>query len=220
MQRTQRNRMKQKEIEALTCGQIKIVLQDNFTDIDDPESIQFIADEIFTNKQTALVSAEQLESVIGQHLINFGFAQEEEVAKICSILYNDLEDAPPEPVEEDDEEEHNSDKDYDDGTCLLCERDMPLTFHHLIPRTTHKKMMKRENMDKKALNKGIMICRPCHSAIHRFIDEETMALEYNTLEKILEHEKVQAWIPYAAKQKTVSKEEAQMYATGVLRYKK
>lgn len=216
--------MKPKDIAALTQGQITIVLQDNFTELQksDPESINFLADEIFANKETALVSAEQLQGVIGQELINVGAAQEEqEIVKLCAILYNDLQDAPPEPTEEEvDETGYNSDKDYDDGTCVLCERDMPLTFHHLIPRTTHKKLAKRTMLDKKALNVGIMVCRPCHSAIHRFIDEETMALEYNTLEKLLTHEKVQKWIPYAAKLKVVPKEDAQKYANGILRYKK
>jgi hypothetical protein len=28
------------------------------------------------------------------------------------------------------------------GGCELCERDMPLTRHHLIPRSTHKKYAK------------------------------------------------------------------------------
>jgi uncharacterized Fe-S cluster-containing MiaB family protein len=80
---------------------------------------------------------------------------------------------------------------------------MPLTFHHLIPKTTHKRMLKRNLFEKKELQRGIDVCRPCHNALHKLIDEFTMAEKYNTLELLLEHEGVQKWIPYAEKQKVV-----------------
>jgi hypothetical protein len=95
----------------------------------------------------------------------------------------------------------------DDGQCLLCERIMPLTAHHLTPKETHRKYAKR-GFSKDFLNTCIMICRPCHSAIHRFIDNETLASSYNTMDKLLTHEKVQRWIPYIAKQKTTTKADA------------
>ena len=93
------------------------------------------------------------------------------------------------------------DGDEEIGGCVMCHRHLPLTRHHVIPRTVHgdskfKKLFTREEM-----NTVIMLCRPCHSAIHSFIDEKTMALKYNTLEKLSEHEKVQRWIPYISKQK-------------------
>jgi hypothetical protein len=36
------------------------------------------------------------------------------------------------------------------------------------------------------LNQGIMVCRPCHNAIHKAFDNKTLAREYNTLESLLE----------------------------------
>ncbi len=42
--------------------------------------------------------------------------------------------------------------------CILCERTVPLTFHHLIPRTTHKRTYNKDK-DVKELNTGVWICR-------------------------------------------------------------
>jgi len=88
------------------------------------------------------------------------------------------------------------------GGCLMCEREMPLTRHHLIPRMVHSDKHYKKHFSREQLHKTVLICRPCHSAIHSFIDERTMAREYNTLEVLLQHEAVQKWIPYASKQKT------------------
>jgi len=91
------------------------------------------------------------------------------------------------------------------GCCVLCERDMPLTLHHLIPREVHDWYRKREGKSKDELHSGIMICRDCHSAVHKFEDNKTLAAEYSTLEKLLAHPKVQQWIPYIRKQRPTNK---------------
>jgi hypothetical protein len=164
------------------------------------ETLTFMVEEIFQNQKQILVSKENLNELLSEHLVNFEIVEEEEKSMIFSEdLYDEL--LKEEEIEEE-EQEINSDEDFDDGTCVLCSRIMPLTFHHLIPRTTHKKLKKR-GFKIKELNVGIMVCRPCHSAIHRFIDEEQMASDYNTYEKLIQHEKVQSWIPYAMKQKVV-----------------
>ena len=82
----------------------------------------------------------------------------------------------------------------------MCQRPMPLTKHHLIPRTTHKKYRKK-GLTQEFLNTCIDICRPCHSALHRLIDEKTLGRDFNTLEAIMAHEGVQKWVNYASKQK-------------------
>lgn len=152
-----------------------------------------------------------------EHLITYGCcSNENDVQFICEIISEELIRS---AQVTDEEENLSSDEKYENGECALCEREMSLTFHHLIPRETHKKMMKKDELTKQDLSRGIMICRPCHSAIHKFIDEETMAIEYSTLEKLLEHEMVQKWIPYIAKQKSVSKSEAELYHSGKLGYK-
>ena len=54
------------------------------------------------------------------------------------------------------------------GKCEMCLRHMPLTFHHLIPRETHSKYIKKSVYTKDYLDHhGVDICRPCHNVIHR-----------------------------------------------------
>eukprot|EP00288_Rhodomonas_lens_P018142 CAMPEP_0177713000 /NCGR_PEP_ID=MMETSP0484_2-20121128/12700_1 /TAXON_ID=354590 /ORGANISM="Rhodomonas lens, Strain RHODO" /LENGTH=268 /DNA_ID=CAMNT_0019224849 /DNA_START=87 /DNA_END=893 /DNA_ORIENTATION=- len=87
------------------------------------------------------------------------------------------------------------------GVCPFCEREMPLTFHHLIPKCTHKTMKKKLGLGPKALNNGVDLCRPCHSAVHRTENNLTLAEKYNTTDKLLAHPAIQKWIGYAQKQK-------------------
>ena len=184
--------------------------------LDDEELVGFITEEIFNNKEQSLSSAKFLANTIEEHLYNFGCCEDEkDVEFTCETIIEELAQT----KEEDDENNGEYVPKQEDGECVLCEREMPLTFHHLFPRTTHKKMMKK-GYEKKELCVGIMVCRPCHSAIHRFIDEESMSAQYYSLEKLLEHQKVQDWIPYIAKKKAVSKEEAALYHSGKLRYSK
>jgi hypothetical protein len=90
--------------------------------------------------------------------------------------------------------------------CCMCERTIPLTWHHLIPRETHQKMRKlHPDYTKEFLHQhGIWICRSCHSAVHGFHDNFALASEYFTLERLLECEKVQKWIKYISKKKVRS----------------
>ncbi|GMF17561.1 unnamed protein product [Phytophthora fragariaefolia] len=90
------------------------------------------------------------------------------------------------------------------GLCAMCERPMNLTAHHVIPRVTHSKYL-RKGYTKEFLNTCIMICRQCHSKIHSVEDNKTLAREYNTLEKIMQHPKIIDWVAYARKQKARTK---------------
>jgi hypothetical protein len=87
------------------------------------------------------------------------------------------------------------------GVCPFCERHMPLTFHHLIPRCTHTVMKKKYDLDSRTLNHGVDLCRPCHSAVHRTESNRELAENFNTTEKLLGHPAIQKWIGYAKKQK-------------------
>ncbi|RLN55122.1 hypothetical protein BBJ29_003476 [Phytophthora kernoviae] len=93
-------------------------------------------------------------------------------------------------------------EDADDmtGLCEMCERPMNLTAHHVIPRVTHAKYL-RKGYTREFLNTCIMICRQCHSKIHSVEDNKTLAREYNTLDKIMQHPKIVVWVAYARKQK-------------------
>ncbi|CAI5745697.1 unnamed protein product [Peronospora destructor] len=86
------------------------------------------------------------------------------------------------------------------GLCEMCERPLNLTAHHVIPRVTHSKYL-RKGYTKEFLNTCIMICRQCHSKIHSVEDNKTLAREYNTLDKIMQHPEIIAWVAYARKQK-------------------
>ncbi|KAL3678677.1 hypothetical protein R1sor_021633 [Riccia sorocarpa] len=106
---------------------------------------------------------------------------------------------------QDKEEGEGDEEGVPPGHCAMCLRYMPLTFHHLCPRMLHKSMLKKGLYTKQNINDGIDICRPCHSAIHHVFDHETMALKMNTLEKLMEDERVQRWVRYAEKQRTLNK---------------
>ena len=87
--------------------------------------------------------------------------------------------------------------------CELCGRKgLKLTEHHLMPKAVHRKqryrrMYEREDM----LTRKLIICRPCHSAIHRCIpDEKVLAAEYATKEALTENECLMKQVAYFGRQ--------------------
>ncbi|KAH8113169.1 hypothetical protein DFH11DRAFT_1776767 [Phellopilus nigrolimitatus] len=77
--------------------------------------------------------------------------------------------------------------------CEICERDVPLTYHHLIPRSIHT----REEM----LGSVAWLCRPCHSVVHRVASNEDLARGYYTVERLLARDDIHRWRNYASKQR-------------------
>ncbi|PLB36563.1 HNH endonuclease [Aspergillus candidus] len=78
--------------------------------------------------------------------------------------------------------------------CEICERDwIPLSYHHLIPRGVHAKVLKKGWHDEWMLNSVAWLCRACHSFVHRMAGNEELAREWFTVERILEREDVRAW---------------------------
>lgn len=90
-----------------------------------------------------------------------------------------------------------------ESTCSLCDRVQPLTFHHLIPRHVHRKQrFQREHSRAEMRNRGAMLCRLCHDAVHDLIpDEKELARSYNTLELLREHPGIVRYVAWARKQK-------------------
>ena len=86
------------------------------------------------------------------------------------------------------------------GTCYLCGRHTLLTFHHLIPKAVHKRNRIKRLYDKEAMRKGIDICRKCHNGIHALYDEMTLALEFNTLDKLRSDATISRHVNWVAKQ--------------------
>mmetsp|Transcript_4464 Transcript_4464/g.6031 ORF Transcript_4464/g.6031 Transcript_4464/m.6031 type:complete len:213 (-) Transcript_4464:64-702(-) len=85
------------------------------------------------------------------------------------------------------------------GYCAMCERNVHLTRHHLIPRALHDKFAKK-GRSKELLSRTISICRPCHSAVHNFLELKELGDEYNTLEKLMSLEKLRSFVSWMAKQ--------------------
>lgn len=76
---------------------------------------------------------------------------------------------------------------------------MELTFHHLIPVMLHSRKSYKKRYTAEELERGIDICKDCHDAIHRFIPETVLGSTYNTLEKLLTHEKLMKFVRWVAK---------------------
>jgi hypothetical protein len=112
-----------------------------------------------------------------------------------AVLFQSLADSNGRLSEDDDEDEI-----VEEGGCEMCTRQMPLTKHHLIPRKVHKHGV-FANMSKEKLNTCALICRPCHSAIHSFEDEKSLATKFNTIPLLMADPRVQKWVAYISKRK-------------------
>jgi len=83
------------------------------------------------------------------------------------------------------------------GPCALCGREVPLTFHHYIPRTVHSNKWFKKNFTREQMAEGIDVCRDCHSAVHKFVpSEKELARKYNAREKLLEHEEIATFVAW------------------------
>jgi hypothetical protein len=96
---------------------------------------------------------------------------------------------------------HYADSGGDTDSCPLCGRQVPLTFHHLIPRKMHRRAYFQKHFTKAERNRGIMICRACHSGIHDRFDEMTLAKSYASLDLLAADEDLQRHFAWVAKQK-------------------
>ena len=86
--------------------------------------------------------------------------------------------------------------------CELCGREKPLTFHHLIPRKTHRKRAIRARHSRAELiTRGIWLCRLCHRQIHRFYDERELADRLNTKDALESEPQMARFLEWARKQK-------------------
>lgn len=85
--------------------------------------------------------------------------------------------------------------------CEMCERRVPLTYHHLIPRSTHAKALKKGWHPESMLNSVAWLCRPCHTAVHRAASNEDLARNLYTVDLLMEREDLQRWARYASKQR-------------------
>ncbi|TKA72495.1 hypothetical protein B0A49_05842 [Cryomyces minteri] len=86
------------------------------------------------------------------------------------------------------------------SACEICDRDwIPLTYHHLIPRAVHAKVLKRGWHEEWELNKVAWLCRACHSMVHGIASNEELAKEWFSVERLREREDVQKWAGWAGR---------------------
>ena len=79
--------------------------------------------------------------------------------------------------------------------CELCNREKQLTFHHLIPKKNHKITYIKKKYSSININTyGIKICKDCHKMIHKLIPHKSLALEYNSKEKLQNHSDLKKFI--------------------------
>ncbi|KAN0101833.1 hypothetical protein V8E51_012343 [Hyaloscypha variabilis] len=84
--------------------------------------------------------------------------------------------------------------------CEICQRSwIPLTFHHLIPKGVHAKVLKRGWHTEDQLNNVAWLCRACHSFVHRVASLDELAKEYYTVEKLVEREDVRRFGEWVGK---------------------
>jgi len=86
-------------------------------------------------------------------------------------------------------------------TCALCERERPLTFHHLIPKKVHKKSILLKQFSKDQMHTlGILVCSDCHKTIHKHISHIDLGKHYNTREALLEHPEIGKFVKWVSRQ--------------------
>lgn len=81
--------------------------------------------------------------------------------------------------------------------CQLCERNLILTEHHLIPRETHnKKWCKKMFTLKDRKDRKAYVCHDCHDAIHKLISNKDLAKDFNTIGKLKKHDKLSNFVEW------------------------
>jgi len=84
--------------------------------------------------------------------------------------------------------------------CPICLVEKPLTFHHFICRSVHRNKWFRARHSREELNRGIFLCRSCHSTIHRlFPDRKVMSREYNSPARLMAHPDFAHYLAWARK---------------------
>jgi len=68
----------------------------------------------------------------------------------------------------------------------------------------HRRTHFRKHFSKTELQAGLMICRTCHSGIHRRFDEMTLAKELSSFDKLMQNNQLSRFFDWVSKQKIQS----------------
>jgi len=213
--------------EAHWCKLLKEVLEDAGTTLDDDDNddaIRWVIGDL-SNKGVLLTPKPQIEvgaSVLALleededwHEAIVAEALADSMFRIIFLEYGKPQDTPVANIRRQDAivDDEGTEESLQEGDCELCGRALLLTFHHLIPKDTHPTYLKSQSQlasvgiegepSRGFLNTyGTMVCRQCHSHIHSLATNQVLAREYNTLQKILDHPKIQRWVEWASKQRS------------------
>ncbi|KAK9840340.1 hypothetical protein WJX74_007883 [Apatococcus lobatus] len=185
---------------------------------EDIDFLDFLGEDVLGSEDaTALANPDSLHSLLGEHLLSLGACTTDlELQLLSEDLQQDIAQpseshkelakalAKGQPLQQALQASHHSAEEdvLPPGSCEMCERLMPLTVHHLYPREIQKKFLKRGLMtDAHRLQKA-SICRQCHNTIHRLYENEHLALNLNSIDKLLQEDDIQKWVIYARKQKS------------------
>ncbi|CAK7229878.1 hypothetical protein SCUCBS95973_007379 [Sporothrix curviconia] len=114
----------------------------------------------------------------------------EVVAPVLSSYLVAATAAPPPP---------RSTRDQVDG-CEICGRDwLRLSYHHLIPRFVHAKVVKRGWHRADELQNVAWLCGACHWRVHRFASHEDLARHYYTVDRLLAAPEMQRYVAWASR---------------------
>lgn len=87
------------------------------------------------------------------------------------------------------------------NTCQLCDRELVLTFHHLVPKKFHEnKTVLKKHPDIELIHYGIWVCKACHKHIHKTISLKDLAFTYYTLRLLKNQNELARFCQWAAKQ--------------------
>ena len=93
-----------------------------------------------------------------------------------------------------------------ESTCELCKREVETTYHHFIPKQIHskdwcKRMFTRDEMK----NRRADLCGDCHPMVHQYFKHSELGKTYNTVDKLLTHEKVSKFFEWVSRQNKKAK---------------
>lgn len=85
--------------------------------------------------------------------------------------------------------------------CETCQREVELTFHHLVPKKMQtKKPIIRFHKNVDLMHFGIWVCKDCHKKIHKRFTHHQLATQYFTLSRLMEDYKFQQFVGWVGKQ--------------------
>ncbi len=86
--------------------------------------------------------------------------------------------------------------------CETCQREVELTFHHLVPKKMHtKKPILRLHEEIDLMHYGSWVCKDCHKKIHKRFTHHQLATWYYTVPRLLDDHKFRLFVEWVSKQK-------------------